>query len=192
MQKPGYYAAWAVKVNYEGKLSGRYRVVDYIPEGMELAYARIKWRGASTRGSSGAQMVRISDLGAGWTEHTMSAGLDGEGPLTSYYYTSADGRQVCWEVDNLVAGKQSDVYAVDFQVVCRVTDPDVLLGSASKYFDNVVSLQNSEGDIFGNDSNGVTIGRQTLSKTGTYDPEINGGRYPFPVSYTHLTLPTKA
>ena len=183
---PGYYAAWAVKVNYEGTLSGQYRVADFIPEGMELAYARIKWRGQGARGDTGAQMVQISNLGDGWTEHTMTAAMDGEGPMTSFYYTSADGRQVCWEVDNLSAGKQTDYYSVDFQVVCRVTDPEVLLGGASKEFNNVVSLQNSEGTTIGNDSNGVTIGKQTLSKQGTYNPEINGGRYPFKITLNEL------
>ena len=184
---PGYYAAWAVKVNYEGDLSGRYRVVDFIPEGMELAYSRIKWRGSGTRGDTGAQMVQISNLGDGWTEHTMTAAMDGEGKMTSYYYTSADGRQVCWEVDNLFAGKQRDTYSVDFQVVCRVTDPDVLLGGVSKEFNNVVSLQNSEGTIIGNDSNGVTIEKeQTLFKEGTYNLETNGGRYPFKITLNKL------
>ena len=183
---PGYYAAWAVKVNYEGTLSGRYRVVDFIPEGMKLAYARFKWRGSEARGTTGAQMVQISNLGDGWTEHTMTAAMDGEGQMTSYYYTSADGRQVCWEVDNLSAGKQKDIYSVDFQVVCRVTDPDVLLGGETKVFNNVVSLQNSDGATIGNDSNGVTIGRQSLSKQGTYNPEINGGRYPFKITLNGL------
>ena len=183
---PGYYAAWAVKVNYEGTLSGRYRVADFIPEGMELAYARIKWRGKDTRGDTGAQMVQISNLGDGWTEHTMTAAMDGEGPMTSYYYTSADGRQVCWEVDNLSAGKQTDYYSVDFQVACRLTDPEVLLGGVSKVFNNVVSLQNSEGRTIGNDSNSVTVGRQSLSKQGTYNPEINGGRYPFKITLNEL------
>ena len=41
----GQYAAWAFKVNYAGELSGTYRVLETIPDGMELAYIRIKWVG---------------------------------------------------------------------------------------------------------------------------------------------------
>ena len=41
----GQYAAWAFKVNYAGELSGTYRVLEAIPDGMELAYIRIKWVG---------------------------------------------------------------------------------------------------------------------------------------------------
>ena len=92
-----------------------------------------------------------------------------------------------WDIDNLVAGGgYRDDYAVEIQIVCKVTDPDVLLGGVSKEFNNVVSLQNSEGTTIGNDSNGVTIGRQSLSKQGTYNPEINGGRYPFKITLNGL------
>ena len=92
-----------------------------------------------------------------------------------------------WDIDNLVAGGgYRDDYAVEIQIVCKVTDPDVLLGGVSKEFNNVVSLQNSEGTTIGNDSNGVTIGKQTLSKQGTYNPETNGGRYPFKITLNEL------
>lgn len=92
-----------------------------------------------------------------------------------------------WDIDNLVAGGgYRDDYAVEIQIVCKVTDPDVLLGGVSKEFNNVVSLQNSEGTTIGSDSNGVTIGKQTLSKQGTYNPETNGGRYPFKITLNEL------
>ena len=75
---------------------------------------------------------------------------------------------------------------MEIQIVCKVPDPDVLLGGVSKEFNNVVSLQNSKGTTIGNDSNGVTIGKQTLSKQGTYNPETNGGRYPFKITLNEL------
>lgn len=121
---PGEYVSWAIKVNYEGNLTGRYRIVDTIPDGMEVAYARIKWRGSKTRGNSGAKVEQVTDLGDGWKEYHMSAGLDEEGAMDSFYYVSADGKTVLWEVSNLTAGHERDVYSVDFQIVCRVTDPN--------------------------------------------------------------------
>lgn len=39
----GTYVAWQIHVNYEGSLSGRYRVVEQIPVGMEVTYVRIWW-----------------------------------------------------------------------------------------------------------------------------------------------------
>ena len=43
----GIYASWVFKVNYAGDLKGDYRVLEDIPEGMELGYIRIKWHGSS-------------------------------------------------------------------------------------------------------------------------------------------------
>ena len=36
----GIYASWAFKVNYGGDLNGDYRVLETIPDGMELSYIR--------------------------------------------------------------------------------------------------------------------------------------------------------
>lgn len=187
----GTYVAWQIHVNYEGSLSGRYRVVEQIPDGMEVTYVRIWWLGSkAVRQDPKPTFARltaeeIAALGGSWTEYAKALLSNNAGSQTNYYYTN--GQQVIWDIDNLVAGSgYRDDYAVEIQIVCKVTDPDVLLGGVSKEFNNVVSLQNSEGTTIGNDSNGVTIGRQSLSKQGTYNPEINGGRYPFKITLNGL------
>ena len=187
----GTYVAWQIHVNYEGSLSGRYRVVEQIPDGMEVTYVRIWWLGSkAVRQDPKPTFARltaeeIAALGGSWTEYAKALLSNNAGSQTNYYYTN--GQQVIWDIDNLVAGGgYRDDYAVEIQIVCKVTDPDVLLGGVSKEFNNVVSLQNSEGTTIGNDSNGVTIGRQSLSKQGTYNPEINGGRYPFKITLNEL------
>ena len=187
----GTYVAWQIHVNYEGSLSGRYRVVEQIPDGMEVTYVRIWWLGSNAvRQDPKPTFVQltaeeIAALGGSWTEYAKALLSNNAGSQTNYYYTN--GQQVIWDIDNLVAGGgYRDDYAVEIQIVCKVTDPDVLLGGVSKEFNNVVSLQNSEGTTIGNDSNGVTIGRQSLSKQGTYNPEINGGRYPFKITLNGL------
>ena len=187
----GTYVAWQIHVNYEGSLSGRYRVVEQIPDGMEVTYVRIWWLGSkAVRQDPKPTFARltveeIAALGGSWTEYAKALLSNNAGSQTSYYYTN--GQQVIWDIDNLVAGGgYRDDYAVEIQIVCKVTDPDVLLGGVSKEFNNVVSLQNSEGTTIGNDSNGVTIGKQTLSKQGTYNPETNGGRYPFKITLNEL------
>lgn len=187
----GTYVAWQIHVNYEGSLSGRYRVVEQIPDGMEVTYVRIWWLGSkAVRQDPKPTFARltaeeIAALGGSWTEYAKPLLSNNAGSQTNYYYTN--GQQVIWDIDNLVAGGgYRDDYAVEIQIVCKVTDPDVLLGGVSKEFNNVVSLQNSEGTTIGKDSNGVTIGRQSLSKQGTYNPEINGGRYPFKITLNGL------
>lgn len=187
----GTYVAWQIHVNYEGSLSGRYRVVEQIPDGMEVTYVRIWWLGSkAVRQDPKPTFARltaeeIAAQGGSWTEYAKALLSNNAGSQTNYYYTN--GQQVIWDIDNLVAGGgYRDDYAVEIQIVCKVTDPDVLLGGVSKEFNNVVSLQNSEGTTIGNDSNGVTIGRQSLSKQGTYNPEINGGRYPFKITLNGL------
>ena len=189
----GTYVAWQIHVNYEGSLSGRHRVVEQIPDGMEVTYVRIWWLGDKYKAVPQNQKptfvrltaAEIAALGDGWTEYKNTLPSTSAGNQTNYYYTN--GQQVIWDIVNLVAGGgYRDDYAVEIQIVCKVTDPDVLLGGVSKEFNNVVSLQNSEGTTIGNDSNGVTIEKQTLSKQGTYNPETNGGRYPFKITLNGL------
>ena len=185
--------AWQIHVNYEGSLSGRHRVVEQIPDGMEVTYVRIWWLGDKYKAvpqdhkPTLVQLTaeEIAALDGSWTKHVNTLPSNNAGPQTNYYYTN--GQQVIWDIDNLVAGGgYRDDYAVEIQIVCKVTDPDVLLGGESKEFNNVVSLQNSEGTTIGSDSNGVTIEKQTLSKQGTYNPETNGGRYPFKITLNEL------
>ena len=189
----GTYVAWQIHVNYEGSLSGRYRVVEQIPDGMEVTYVRIWWLGDKYKAvpqdhkPTFVQLTaeEIAALDGSWTEYVKTLPSNNAGTQTNYYYTN--GQQVIWDIDNLVAGGgYRDDYAVEIQIVCKVTDPGVLLGGESKEFNNVVSLQNSEGTTIGSDSNGVTIEKQTLSKQGTYNPETNGGRYPFKITLNEL------
>ena len=187
----GTYVAWQIHVNYEGSLSGRYRVVEQIPDGMEVTYVRMWWLGSkAVLQDSKPTFVQltaeeIAALGGSWTPYAKPLPSNNAGSQTNYYYTN--GQQVIWDIDNLVAGGgKRDEYAVEIQIVCKVTDPGVLLGGVSKEFNNEVSLQNSKGAIIGNDSNGVTIEKQTLSKQGTYNPETNGGRYPFKITLNEL------
>ena len=187
----GTYVAWQIHVNYEGSLSGRHRVVEQIPDGMEVTYVRMWWLGSkAVRQDPKPTFARltaeeIAALDGSWTEHVNTLPSNNAGTQTNYYYTN--GQQVIWDINNLVAGGGfRDDYAVEIQIVCKVTDPGVLLGGESKEFNNVVSLQNSEGTTIGSDSNGVTIEKQTLSKQGTYNPETNGGRYPFKITLNGL------
>ena len=164
----GQYAAWAFKVNYAGELLGTYRVLETIPNGMELAYIRIKWVG----GQNFENFDRInskenSDLEtSGWTKKIISAATDngGRSKETTYY---VKGKQALIELGDFTAGKKRDDYSVDVQVVCRVTDPDVLLGGETKTFTNQVTLQTADGQDISTATSPAEITPKKIEKTFT-------------------------
>lgn len=153
--QPGMFVSWEITVNYAGELSGRYRLEDTIPDGMELAYLRVLSRGSRAQNTT---VPRLTDLGADYTEHMTTANS-----VTAYYYT--DGNSLVWDVDNLVAGRVANNCAVTFQIVCRVTDPAVLLGGEEKQFNNQVILYGEDGRQRDIDSQSVNVSTSTLKKT---------------------------
>lgn len=169
LKENGHFLAWSPKINYAGDLSGHYRVVDVVPEGTEVAFARIKWRGEKIRHQDNIVMRQIPNyetvLGEGWTEHHVVAGMDEvpkENRYTSYYYTK--GNQVLWEVENMIAGHEKDHYAVDFQIVCRVTAPEVLLGGVNKEFINEIYLQTPNGNMLDSAANSAYANAANIDK----------------------------
>ena len=139
----GVYAAWAFKVNYTGELQGTYRVLEEIPDGMELAYIRIKWHGNAARNIVSKD---ITELGKEWKrERNLTTTDRQESDQETIYYVNKNGKQALIELGEFIAGKIVDDYSVDVQVVCRVTDKKVLLGGEQKTFTNKVTLQNADG-----------------------------------------------
>lgn len=151
----GQYASWAFKVNYAGELLGAYRVLEAIPDGMELAYIRIKWVGGKQ--DFGAMSSKeISELKSdGWEEKTITAATDNGPEKTTIYYVK--GNQALIKLGDFTAGKKRDDYSVDVQVVCRVTDPNVLLGGETKTFTNQVTLQTADGQDISTATSPATI-----------------------------------
>lgn len=161
----GQYAAWAFKVNYAGELLGTYRVLETIPDGMELAYIRIKWVGGQNFDTINSK--EDSDLEtSGWTKKTISAATDngGQSKTTTYY---VKGNQALIKLGDFTAGKKRDDYSVDVQVVCRVTDPDVLLGGKTKTFTNQVTLQTEGGQDISTATSPAEITPKKIAKTFT-------------------------
>ena len=166
---PGQYAAWVFKLNYAGELSGRYQVLEQIPDGMELAYIRIKWVGDKQKGNY-IQSKEISGP-VGWTEKKTGS-LETDNPgisvVTTYY---VKGNQALIELGDFIAGKERDSYSVDVQVVCRVTDPKVLLGGENKTFTNHVTLQTINGKEISTATSPATITPQKIGKTFVSDQQ---------------------
>lgn len=166
---PGLYASWVFKLNYAGELSGTYRVLEKIPEGMDLAYIRVKWTGPK---QDTIQSKKITNLGSEWTpKQTKDAPTDNKGrkETTTYY---VNGNQALIELGDFIAGQVRDDYSVDVQVVCKVKDMDVLHG-IEKNFTNEVELQTTNGQKMNNATSSATLKGQNLEKSMTFNQPAN-------------------
>ena len=166
---PGLYASWVFKLNYAGELSGTYRVLEKIPEGMDLAYIRVKWTGTE---QGTIKSKEITNLGSEWTpKQTKDAPTDNKGrkETTTYY---VNGNQALIELGDFIAGQVRDDYSVDVQVVCKVKDSDVLHG-IEKTFTNEVELQTTDGQKMNNATSSANLKGQNLEKSMTSNQPAN-------------------
>lgn len=162
----GIFTSWAFKVNYGGDLKGDYRVLETIPDGMELSYMRIKWTGKSAKDITSKQ---IKNLGDDWKENTITAPDDDNSNITTTYYVN--GKQALIQLGEFKGIHARDDYSVDVQVVCRVTDPDVLLGGGTKTFNNKVMLQSADGtkDYVSANASAEISNKKILDKTNIHN-----------------------
>ena len=161
----GIYAAWAFKVNHGGELNSNYRVLEEIPEGMELAYIRIKWKGAN---ATSVESSAIANLGSEWTEVENDTTNDNQQSQHTIYYVSNDKKQAMIQLGTFQADHIEDKGSVDVQVVCRVTDPKVLLGGEEETFTNQVVLQSANGEDLATATADAKIKDTNLTKENGY------------------------
>lgn len=175
----GIYASWAFKLNLAGDLSGSYRVLENIPDGMQLAYMRIKWIGAEQKKRGPIVSKAIGNLN-GWTEKSTTANDDDNESRTTIYYVK--GNQALIELGDFYPGKVNDLYSVDVQVVCKVTDSNVLLGNKEKEFMNTVVLQTQDGNDITSASSPVKMKINNLDKS--YIPVTENNKNTNKVNFT--------
>lgn len=177
----GYYVAWMVKINHGATLSGRYRVTEHIPQGMEVVYIQRY----STGGRSETPVfVECSDL-TDWKRVDQEFTFQDGNPTPAIYYVK--DQTVIWDIDGLEANPaEPQSRFADFLVVCKITDSNLLLSGESKTYTNTVSISNPAGKELGTGSADVTLSAPNLKKTGTYDEKVNGGRYPFQIVLNEL------
>lgn len=179
----GIYASWVFKLNLAGDLSGSYRVLENIPDGMQLAYMRIKWIGAEQKKHRPIESKEINNLDGGWTpKSTVAKDDDNESRTTKYY---VKGNQALIELGDFYAGKVTDKYSVDVQVVCKVTDSNVLLGNKEKEFMNTVMLQTLDGNDITSASSPVKMKINNLDKS--YIPVTENNKNTNKVNFTIKT-----
>lgn len=121
----GVFISWAFKVNYDGQLSGAYDVIDDIPDGMEFTYMRVKWHGDD---ASKVTSKTIENLDSNaWEQKYNDSTNDNGNSEHTIYYVSKDKKQTMIRLGEFVSKSIRDNNSVDVQVVCRITDPQVLL-----------------------------------------------------------------
>lgn len=174
----GKYVGWLIHLNYAGTLNGTYRVEEQIPQGMEIAYIRMYWYGPKV--STSPSMAQISSPGAGWQVYQNTSIGKNTGTKTNYYYVN--GQTAIMDVTNLVAGGgYRDDYAVELQIVCKLTDPEVLLGGKTGKFENKVRLF-KDGTPIDSHTSPVTLSVQQMQKTTGDRNTVSGAHYPFVIT----------
>ncbi len=142
----GVFVSWAFKVNYDGKLNGKYSVLEDIPEGMELSYIRVKWHGEDALSVKSKEIAGIDSTV--WTKVENDSKNDNKNSDEhTIYYVNKNNKQAMIQLGDFVAKEERDNNSVDVQVVCRVTDSSVLLGAKSHTFTNKVTLKKDGKDI---------------------------------------------
>lgn len=187
----GVFISWAFKVNYDGQLSGDYDVIDDIPNGMEFSYMRVKWHGDEYDASQ-VKSKTIDNPGSGWEFRENNSTNDNGNSEHTIYYVSKDKKQTMIRLGEFVSKSIRDNNSVDVQVVCRVTDPQVLLGAQPSDFTNKVTLQKNGKDIATSSSN-VPVQLDDTDKN--IDKKLvnkNGQKLDFEINTNQLgqTLPT--
>lgn len=142
----GVFISWAFKVNYDGQLSGDYDVIDDIPVGMEFSYMRVKWHGDEYDASQ-VKSKTIDNPGSGWEFRENYSENDNKNSEHTIYYVNTNKKQTKIRLGEFVSKSIRDNNSVDVQVVCRITDPQVLLGAQPSDFVNKVTLQKNGKDI---------------------------------------------
>ena len=184
----GIFISWAFKVNYDGQLSGDYDVIDDIPDGMEFSYMRVKWHGDD---ASLVTSKKIDNL-SGWEFNENDSTNDNNNPEHTIYYVSKDKKQTRIQLGNFTSKSVRDNNSVDVQVVCRITDPQVLLGAQSNNFINKVTLQKDGKDIATSSSKVPVQLTKTDKNIDKQLAETNGQKLKFEINTNQLgqTLPT--
>lgn len=186
----GVFISWAFKVNYDGQLSGDYDVIDDIPDGMEFSYMRVKWHGDEYDASQ-VKSKKIDNL-SGWEFNENDSTNDNGNSEHTIYYVSKDKKQTMIRLGEFVSKSIRDNNSVDVQVVCRITDPQVLLGAQPSDFINKVTLQKNGKDI-ATSSSKVPVQLDDTDKNINKElAKKNGQKLEFEINTNQLgqTLPT--
>ena len=186
----GVFISWAFKVNYDGQLSGAYDVIDDIPDGMEFTYKRVKWHGDEASQVTSKAIDNFDS--SAWEQKYNDSTNDNNNSEHTIYYVSKDKKRTMIRLGDFTSKSVRDNNSVDVQVVCRITDPQVLLGAQPSDFINKVTLQKNGKDI-ATSSSKVPVQLDDTDKNINKElAKKNGQKLEFEINTNQLgqTLPT--
>lgn len=186
----GVFISWAFKVNYDGQLSGAYDVIDDIPDGMEFSYMRVKWHGDDASQVTSKTIENFDS--STWEQEYNDSKNDNKNSEHTIYYVSKDKKRTMIRLGDFKPMSTRDNNSVDVQVVCRITDPQVLLGAQSNDFTNKVTLQKNGKDIATSSSKVPVQLNKTDKNIVKEIAKKNGQKLEFEINTNQLgqTLPT--
>lgn len=190
IQKPGTYIEWLIHINWDGTMEGLAEIEDQLPKGVELTYVRLYWMADyyQQAGQKKPETPQIQELenNQEWEKKESTyrpQGTQSDEKNCISYYNRRTGK-VRWNIDSLQSGGDNiDERAVEFQLVCRVTDKDALLSGKDVTKNNSIAVT-YQGKVL-SDSDQISFKRKTLFKKTTYDKN-NGGNYPFEIELNPL------
>lgn len=185
----GIFISWAFKVNYDGQLSGDYDVIDDIPDGMEFSYMRVKWHGDDASQVTSKTIENFDS--STWEQEYNDSKNDNKNSEHTIYYVSKDKKRTMIRLGDFKPMSTRDNNSVDVQVVCRITDPQVLLGAQPSDFVNKVTLQKNGKDIATSSSQVPVKLNKTDKNIGKEIAKKNGQKLEFEINTNQLgqTLP---
>lgn len=186
----GVFISWAFKVNYDGQLSGAYDVIDDIPDGMEFTYKRVKWHGDEASQVTSKAIDNFDS--SAWEQKYNDSTNDNNNSEHTIYYVSKDKKRTMIRLGDFTSKSVRDNNSVDVQVVCRITDSQVLLGAQPNNFINKVTLQKDGKDIATSSSKVPVQLTKTDKNIDKQLAETNGQKLKFEINTNQLgqTLPT--
>lgn len=187
--QPGTYVEWLVHINWDGSMSGLAEITDQLPEGLEPVYVRYYWvhKYYRTQNQTVPSTPSISkyENDPDWVKsERVSIPEEETSNRTCISYYNKKSREIRWNVEHLQNGGKIDERAVEFQVVCRVSDSDALLSGKDVTLNNTIVVKSSNGTQTNSDA--ITIRKNTLNKVGEYNPNQDGNRYPFKIEINPL------
>lgn len=165
-------------------------MIDDIPDGMEFTYMRVKWHGDDASQVKSKEIENFDS--SAWEQNNNDSTNDNKKSEHTIYYVSKDKKRTMIRLGDFTSKSVRDNNSVDVQVVCRITDPQVLLGAQPSDFINKVTLQKDGKDI-------ATSSSQVPVKLNKTDKNINkelakknGQKLEFEINTNQLgqTLPT--
>ena len=177
-------------MNYDGQLSGAYDVIDDIPDGMEFTYMRVKWHGDDASQVKSKEIENFDS--SAWEQNNNDSTNDNKKSEHTIYYVSKGKKRTMIRLGDFTSKSVRDNNSVDVQVVCRITDPQVLLGAQPSDFINKVTLQKDGKDIATSSSQVPVKLNKTDNNINKELAKKNGQKLEFEINTNQLgqTLPT--